>query len=473
MKTKLLLLVSFITLANLSVFGGHDIPTFFGGSSQKYTSVSASVRECSGQKEIYAYQSDRLLTPASVLKLYTTASALAILSPDYTFRTTLACKGNIQAGGILEGDLIVIGGGDPTLGSRYFKTDPIATFISGLQKKGIRQINGNICIDSHLYGREIVPNKWIWEDMGNYYGSGVWGLNYKDNTYELFLRSKSAGSKPEILKTNPVIPSIKFINQLRCKANNKDSAYIYGAPFQSERVILGSIPANKENFVIKGDMPEPARVFASDLASAIKQAGIKWSGKFVFEYESALKYDAVLCNHLSPKLSDICRSTNIYSNNLFAEGLLRAISLKKNNKPSYLDGVAVENKYWKGLGVDVTGIDLFDGSGLSPVNKIHTGFITHFLSKIYSGSSIGNTFAGTLPLVGKEGTVKNILNKKTYNAEIRLKSGSMGGVLAYAGYIKKEGKCYAVSIIVNNYNGTFIQTRNAIEKWLDALITSL
>ncbi|MGL5636560.1 MAG: D-alanyl-D-alanine carboxypeptidase/D-alanyl-D-alanine endopeptidase [Bacteroidales bacterium] len=473
MKTKLLLLVSFITLMNLTVFAGHDIPAFFGGSSQKYTSVSASVRECSGQKEIYAYQNDRLLTPASVLKLYTTASALAILSPDYTFRTTLACKGSIQAGGILEGDLIVIGGGDPTLGSRYFKTDPIASFINGLQKKGICQIKGNICIDSHLYGAEIVPNKWIWEDMGNYYGSGVWGLNYKDNTYELYLRSKSAGSKPEILKTNPVIPSIKFVNQLRSKANNKDSAYIYGAPFQNERVILGSIPANKESFVIKGDMPEPARVFASDLASALKQAGIKWDGNLVFEYESALKYDAVLCSHSSPKLSDICRITNIYSNNLFAEGLLRAISLKKNNRPSYLDGVEAENNYWKKQGVDVKGIDLFDGSGLSPVNKIHTGFITHFLSKIYSDSSFGNTFAGTLPLVGKEGTVKNMLNKKTYNAEIRLKSGSMGGVLAYAGYIKKGGRCYSVSIIVNNYNGTFIQTRNAIEKWLDALITSL
>ncbi|MGL5729882.1 MAG: D-alanyl-D-alanine carboxypeptidase, partial [Bacteroidales bacterium] len=105
MKTKLLLLVSFITLMNLTVFAGHDIPAFFGGSSQKYTSVSASVRECSGQKEIYAYQSDRLLTPASVLKLYTTASALAILSPDYTFRTTRACKGSIRAGGILVGDL--------------------------------------------------------------------------------------------------------------------------------------------------------------------------------------------------------------------------------------------------------------------------------------------------------------------------------------------------------------------------------
>lgn len=473
MKTKLLLFASFIMLANVPVFGGHDIPAFFGGSSQKYTSVSASVRECSEQKEIYAYQNDRLLTPASVLKLYTTASALAILSSDFTFRTTFAYKGNIQADGLLQGDVIVIGGGDPTLGSRYFKTDPIASFVSVLQKKGIRQIKGNICIDSHLYGAEIVPNKWIWEDMGNYYGSGVWGLNYKDNTYELFLRSKSAGSKPEILKTIPVIPSIKFINQLRSKPNNKDSAYIYGAPFQNERVILGSIPSNKESFIIKGDMPEPARVFASDLASAIKQAGIKWDGHFVFEYESAIKYDAVLYTYSSPKLSDICRITNIYSNNLFAEGILRAISLKKNQKPSYLDGVKAENNHWKKQGIDVKGIDLFDGSGLSPVNKIHTGFITHFLSKIYSDSSFGNTFAGTLPLVGKEGTVKNILNKKTYNAEIRLKSGSMGGVLAYAGYIKKGGKCYAVSIIVNNYNGTFIQTRNAIEKWLDALISSL
>ena len=470
MKRILLILVLmttylFVNAANAS--------SKFSKKIYKNSGISICVMNAANAKTEISHSKNLSLVPASVLKIVTTATALELLGPDYRFKTTLEYSGEI-VDGVLNGNLYVIGGGDPGLGSRHFNENPeefLNKWIEVLNDFGIKVINGDIIADAGYFGDEPVSPFWLWEDIGNYYAAGIWGLGLFDNSFTLNLKSGKPGTRPEIVSLNPEIPGLLIDNRLVSADNSKDSAYFYGGPMQSERVLHGTIPANRDWFSIKGDIPNPPFYFACLFRQKLMAGGIEVKGKPMTAPNSdgqGNQYKTTLIHiEYSMPLKRIIRITNEKSDNMFAEYLLRHIAKTAYQKPATArDGLNVIKEFWKNNNVDVSSLQMFDGSGLSPMDKLSSDFLVRVLYHMAKKSKYGDIFEESLPLAGIEGSVSGFLKDTPLVGKVRLKSGTMQGVTCYAGYYRKNGKLFIVSLMANHLYVPRNQVRKDFEDFL-------
>ncbi|MCP9611161.1 D-alanyl-D-alanine carboxypeptidase/D-alanyl-D-alanine endopeptidase [Coprobacter tertius] len=430
-------------------------------------------------KIIDAYAEEKVLLPASVLKLVTTSTVLEMYGPAHRFVTQVSYTGDIFSDGVLHGDLVIQGGGDPMLGSE-FGIRPVDSFLQelviALKEKGIKNIKGRILGDDSLFDNEGVSHKWLWEDLGNYYAAGSYGLNYRDNLYRLVLRSGKSGTKPLILKTIPVMKELSFVNYLVAKNNNADSVYIYGAPFSDRRYLYGSLPAGRSSFTVKGDIPDPAFFLVKTITDALVANHISVSGApdtYRRLVESGKKIPVgggiPILRFESDPLSHIVSITNKRSNNLFAETLLRQVALKKYDTASAGKGISVLCEYWKSKGLDISALQMYDGSGLAVTNRISP----LLLATILKQESCNDDFVYSLPEAGVEGTVKNLMKNSGLQGTLLLKSGSMAGVQCYAGYYIIASKRYPIVFMVNNFTCGRAELKAAIERFLKSSLSLL
>lgn len=436
--------------------------------------IAVLLADAENGQTVASFDSKRSLTPASILKVITTATVLEIFGPDYRIETHLEYTGKIDSDGTLHGDIYIRGGGDPTLGSEFLgrdKDDFLNTCVTLIKQAGIRKIDGRIFADESCFDIEGVSPKWLWEDLGNYFASGAYGISFCDNMYRLYFKSGKAGTTPEIIRTQPAM-NIRFINSLTTKSNNIDSAYIYGVPFSNERWIFGSIPAGQSNFFIKGDIPDPPLYLATQLSSALQSSGISIAYQpstyrlSKINLESFIFNRTILHTSYSPRLIDIIRETNVKSNNHYAEHLFKLIALSKHNQGSFVNAAETVYSFWKEKGIDLSGLFMYDGSGLSPVNRVSPEIMIALLVYMNTKSPYSADFYTSLPEAGKEGTVRNFLTKTALEGNVRMKSGSITNVQCYAGYLNKGNKRYAFCIMANDYTITRGSLRKAMEKMM-------
>jgi D-alanyl-D-alanine carboxypeptidase/D-alanyl-D-alanine-endopeptidase (penicillin-binding protein 4) len=190
------------------------------------------------------------------------------------------------------------------------------------------------------------------------------------------------------------------------------------------------------------------------------------TGKSEVEMQKATDSRIKLYTHYSPQLSEIIRMTNVHSNNNYAEHLLKHLALQRDSVATIDRALNFVYNYWKGKGIDVSGLFLYDGSGLSPKNAICADFICDLLAYMKQKSSYATTFYASLPVAGRNGTVASFLRSTTLNGKASVKSGSFKNVQTYAGYINKDGKDYVFCIIVNNFVGDRKKTVRLIEQLL-------
>lgn len=442
-------------------------------------SFSLIVKDVQDGKTVCSYDTDRLQSPASVLKTVATATALEILGEDYRYPTTLEYDGTLE-NGTLKGNLYIKGSGDPSLGSSYFAPDQnkfLSAWIAALQKAGIRRITGSIISDESIFDTEGASVKWLREDMGNYYAPGSYGLSVFDNMYKLSLQTGAVGSRPVLKGTEPNIPFIRFKNYLKTASVSSDSAYIIGAPLDDVRYLYGVLPANQEAYVLKGDIPDPALYLAHYLTDRLRQKGIQVDGApscYRIEAEENRwnkKERKEIVTTYSPTLREIASVCNHVSHNLYADALLKTIGMqykpRKNEViSSFGRGVQVVKEYWEKKGLDVFSLRMNDGSGLAPADKVSAGFMGELLAYMATESAVSEAFIASLPQAGIEGSVRNFLKGSKLQGKARLKSGGITGVRSYAGYITEDGKTYAVAIFSNNYSCPMNRMTGALEKLL-------
>lgn len=456
-------------------------------------SFSLLVKTLDEGKTIYAYDSLRYLTPASVLKTITTATALELLGSDYRFPTALEYDGEL-AEGILHGNLYIKGSGDPSLGSAHLKdkassrtleeNDFLSTWLAAIRQAGIREIRGAVVADESIFDTEGISGKTVYEDVGSYYGAGSYGLSVFDNLYRLYLETGAPGSRPQIQKTVPDLPSLRFHNHLQARTAASDSSFILGAPFAADRYLYGMVPAHRKSYVLKGDIPDPALFLAAYLTRQLRAHSIPVTGEpgCYRLWKEAGKWHSqprkTLITTYSPPLEELVRITNHASHNLYADALLKTLGLAYRPAPkeilsSFERGVRVVRAYWEEKGLDAASLCLYDGSGLAPADKLTTGFLVDLLRHMACQSTEAESFIHSLPLAGQKGTVAHFLKGSELQGKVRLKSGSMSGVKGYAGYVEKGGKYYAVALLVNNYTLEGRQLNKAIENLLLALFRPL
>ncbi len=426
-----------------------------------------------GSGEIIADINKSMSIPAaSTMKLVTTSCAIQILGTSYRFKTSIGYSGVLNdSTGVLDGDLYIIGGGDPTLGSKYYnkegnEKDFLYEWADTIKKMGIKQINGRIIADASLYKYQGVPSGWVWGDMGNYYGAGPSGLTIYDNMLKItFKTGEKKGDPTEIICMEPYIPLFQLLNTVSSDDSSRDNAYVFGAPYSNDWFVSGSIPKNKEEFTVKASIPDPEYVFAIEFASVLAENGIQFNYapttyRKLTNNSNFIKPEInVIYTHSSPSLTSIINWTNERSVNLFAEHLLTQISVHRSGYGSTYNGSLICEAYWK-TKIGSQGLFMTDGSGLSRSNAVSPMFFVEMLNIMKSSS----TFKSSLAICGKKGTMASLCKGTVAEGRVSGKSGTMTRMKAYTGYVDtKNGKKLAYAMVLNNYNCSTSQATKYFE----------
>ncbi len=478
-----LLIISSVPLFSLAQINSKldiEVEKLKNDDAMKHAQWSICVMPANKDTVLYEYNSSVSLIPASTMKIATTGAALSLLGKDFMFETKLEYDGKYDSlSGVINGNLYITGGGDPTLESEYFKKkgDTISIVVRWariLHAKGITKITGAVIADASIFDDNITPDEWIWGDMGNYYGAGACGLSYKDNKYSLLFTSGKTGTKAAIVKTLPTIYGMHVTNNV-IAGGTEDDAYIYGAPYDNYRFVRGTIPPDRNEYKVEGSIPDPALFCAEKLTRALKSEKIEVVEKPTTVRSLKLKKSYSVPNkhilhiHFSPSLDSIIHLTNLKSINLFAESMLKYISYNKSGLGTEVDGISIIKDFWKKQGVDVSGLFMNDGCGLARANVITTKTQTEML-KIMTKDKNYNTFYNSLPIAGMSGSLGGLCTGTFAENNLRAKSGYMTRARGYAGYVKnKKGELLCFSLLANNYDCTPTEMKKKLEKLLIAI----
>ncbi len=314
--------------------------------------------------------------------------------------------------------------------------------------------------DDSVFGSQSIPDGWIWMDVGNYYGAGTSGLTWRENQFDIKLKTGPEDTPIEISRTVPNTPYLNFKSELlNAPAGTGDHAYAYLPVGGKTMYLHGTYAADQYKKSISVAMPDPALFDAAfRLTDTLRRLGIIVST----EPESVLTLNAkgqalpAISNNLTtislPTLSKIIYWLNQKSINLYAEQLLKTIAWKSGKRPSTDNGVEVEQDFWKARGIDPHSLNVADGSGLSPGDRVTTMTMAMVL-KSAKGTDWYPDFYESLPV---------------YN-EMKMKSGSILNVLTYAGYQNHNSRELCFSIMVNNFNGSSKGIKEKIFRVLDEL----
>ena len=464
--------VRYFSLLFLLIFSGQilaqssfesAVETLLQQKDYKNASVGMNVVDLNSWKTVFSLDPNKLLVPASTMKMITSGTALEILGADYRFKTQISYTGNIGKDGVLDGDLVLIGGADPALGSEYFQ-DHYFEFLKNWAKQvkaaGIKKVKGNLILDSGIYDTERIPDSWVWGDIGNYYGAGPNAFTVFDNMYRItFSSPKKAGKLTTVIQTYPEINGLQIVNEVLSADNNSDNAYVFGGPFDKNRVIRGTIPRNRKAFTIKASVPNPAEVLADAFLHNLLAEGVFVDGEIHFEKNVSNKTKLIFSQE-SPTLAEIAEVLNHESVNLFAEHFLKQIAVEKSGLGNRNDAIDLVKAYWEEQGLGMENIFMEDGSGLSHFNAVSPAFFTRFLIRMASNDA----FVESLPVAG-EGTFKRFDTKQLSGKTLQAKSGSMTRVRCYSGYLTTDkGHKLVFSFMFNHFGGSHSALIKEIEQ---------
>lgn len=421
-------------------------------------SVSALAVRLSDGKQLAEYDSDRRLVPASVTKIFTTAAALRTLGSDARIPTAFAISDDRRS-------LIVHGAFDPTVGSKYFKGNSIdkiaANLANALHSLGVDSLS-NLSIDLSLTPESEYNGCRLWEDMGSFFGATPTVVMDRDNELSLYFNAPKGVDQP--CRLDSVVPNI-------CGRMPRTSVTTYNGFADHCLVYLldttywlaaGQIPQNRKAFRVKVAAPTPELNYANHLASQLAKRGIHVAH---VNKVTDLPVDSTIFTSFSPTIAEIVRQTNTHSVNLFADAL--ALYLSTNNattRASWDNAANAVVSFWdKQLGIHP---NFRDGSGLAPQNNVTAADVVALL-KDMRRSDVWTQFQRSLPRMGVEGTWANVGKQTPLEGRVRAKSGSMTGVVAYAGYMSlTNGDEVAFCVIVNHSDEKPSVVKNKIVNWL-------
>lgn len=382
------------------------------------------------------------MAPASTQKIITAATAFELLKPGYRFKTTFNTQGATKDS-IVSGDLVIKGFGDPTLGSTRWKYTQDSVLFRQLKKallqKGIKSFRGDLLFDLQAFETQSIPGGWCIDDVGNYYGAGCYAINWKENQYDIFLQSgQKEGSSVNIKKVSPFSTLFEFSSEAIAMGSS-DEAYIFLPIDYPEAVIRGSIPAGENNYSISAAAVQPYLNLVNECKSKTKlfTPAVDASTPFVAKINtnSPLPFQN-LYTHYSPTLDSLIYWFLQKSINLYGEAIVKAISFEKDSLGSTERGIQLIQSFWSDKGLDAYSLNMLDGSGLSPQNRVTPRALVSILQYAV-GRPWFQSFFQALP---------------TYNG-IKMKSGTIGGVKGFAGYhTASDGRQYSFAILVNNYD---------------------
>lgn len=456
-----------------------ELERFSGDSVLKNGSFGFLVVDAGTGEIVVSVNPDLSLVPASTMKLFTTAAALEILGPGRRFRTALSYSGEI-VNGVLNGNIVVRGGGDPTLGMGDQTRKILYSNWAGLiRKAGIDSVNGSVVGDGTLFDKDYIPYTWTWGEINLGYCAAASGLSVNGNVFTLFLEARKRDFyRPSLEKITPYIPEQEFENRTVETETAEEEIYLVGHPFSDQKMIRGVIPAGKAEASLIAAISNPPLAFASDFRNALMLKGVKVSGKAysLADSDSIRKVLAgsrytELSGISSPNVASIVYTVNQNSYNFFAETILKHIGLKIMRYGSTDAGAKAVYNFFRNKGMDTDGFYIFDGSGISRFNSVTARQMVWVLQYMTRSTEYA-TYRQSLSVAGTSGTLSHILTGTPAQGNLLAKSGTMSRVKSYAGYVKTtSGRDLIFAVIVNNFNGTSQEMTRKLERLMEAMTT--
>ena len=428
--------------------------------------MSVLVQNLKTGEVIDSYRADKVVPPASVMKLLTTGAALEMLGPGFRFPTILEYTGTIE-NGVLYGDLYIKGTCDPSLGWKG-RTAFLDKWVKAIRAGGISRIEGSVIADMTMLDGDAQNPGWLCEDAGNYYAPGIFALNYYGNTMNIVLKSAEPGTVATILSTEPKVEGIEFINRVRCDRIQYDGAFVSGLPYSKERYLTGAVPSNLGTFGVKGDLPNPGLLLAQHLTSRLRDAGITVRHEAAYEadFNPLTPPRNELYTHYSPPLSELIQETNVNSNNLYAEALFRYLGARLTLPGTIHNSQEVLRDFWRRRGVNIQNAIIKDGCGLAPQDAVSAKTFVQLLT-FMSHSDNRDAWMASLPISGQTGTLTSLCPKTPLEGRIHAKSGTIAGTKNFAGYIDMpNGDTLVFAILVNSAPGKARNIQTVIQQYL-------
>jgi serine-type D-Ala-D-Ala carboxypeptidase/endopeptidase (penicillin-binding protein 4) len=420
---------------------------------------------------VYGRDARRLFIPASNTKIVVAAVASALLPPEWTVRTSLYGNGPL-AGGVLQGDLVLYGRGDPTFGKRCFATDTLREgacetdsfsrlreLAEGLRRRGVKEVRGDLVGDGSYFEPETVHPGWEAFDLNWWYAAPVTALGFNDNSVDFVWGPAAVPGAPAVITMSPDVGDVVFENRtVTVPAGGRSDIgdRFYREPgtlhVWAEGTAALDRPTQTESFA----MPDPNLFTARALRQVLQEAGIAITGTTRSTTDSMLyrqaRASAPLAEITSRPLGDWIFPILNRSQNWFAEMVLKQLGRQFGRGGSWTEGLAVERRFLiDSVRVDSTEFSLVDGSGLSSGNLITPLAFTRILRYIRAHPR-ARTFLAGLPQSGQVGSLRKRFLGTPLEGRVRAKDGSIGGVNSLSGFIERpDGKVWTFSVQANHH----------------------
>ena len=440
---------------------------------------------------LYDLNSGDHFTPASNAKLFTTALALAALGPDYRVRTTIASSGTLDANGLLDGDLVLIGRGDANLSNRKFPYEKkverdgppekvLAELADAVAARGVKEISGDIIADDTLFQLERFPTGWTVDDILWPYGAAVSAIAVNDNVFALDVRPGALAGDPATTLVNPASDFYTIENLIRTGPRGSEQKLsVVREPGSRLIRVSGTMPAGGASHGLTIAIEEPAEYAANLLAHLLESRGIQVQGVarglHAFDVNdpaispSNHPAETILAEHASLPLAEDIRLTNKNSENLHAELQLLLAAHEKAGATNYEQAEKFASDFFTTAGIADGDVVLSDGSGLSRRDLVTPRAVVQLL-RYAASRPWGELYRSSLPVAGEDGTLTERMKNTSAAGRIFAKTGTFEHVNALSGYaITLSGMHLTFSILGNNNNSS-AQTVDAV---VDAIAVAM
>lgn len=438
--------------ANLS----SQISKLIQQSKAKDAFWSIMVRDTTG-KPIFNYDSEKLIHPASNLKLLTSAAILNELGPDYTYKTKVYGIGK-KSGDTWQGDIIIRGSGDPSISGEFYMDDRFHVFdkfFTALDSMGISKINGNIIGNDGFFDQQAYPEGWSWQDLSFYYGVEISALSFNNNAVDLTVYANGEiGEKPKIEWFPFDTDYVDFVNEQVITPPDTEYDEFYRRILGTNTIILGStLPkgyVEKESLSIM----DASRYFLDTFKKYLEDGGIEVNGRLIVDNQQAdwnNKEYTEIASHESVPLRKLLTRINKNSDNFYTEILLKTMAAEHFDAPGSTElGISLVKDFAHSMKMDTTKIVMSDGSGMSSSTLVRVADLSKMLIKMRTHKNF-DAYKNSLSIGGIDGSLQHRFSG-SLKGNVFGKTGYVSGVRTLSGYLNsKSGRKLAFSIVTNNF----------------------
>ena len=449
----------------------HDIDTLLSAPAFDRSFWAVLVNSLATGETLYTANARKLLLPASNMKIVTLAAAADRLGWDYTYETRLQATASIEAG-ILNGDVVAVGSGDPSIGVRD-GPHVFDEWAEQLKARGLRRIEGRIIGDDDAFDDEALGAGWTWDDLGEGYSAGVSALQFNENTIRATIVPGRRAGDPAVATIEPVGSGVIVDNAVTtAPPGSATSIDALRLPGSAHLALHGVVSLDAAPAVRTFSVENPTLFFVTVLRNTLIAHGIDVRGPAVDidDVGDAPSRDAPsLVFHRSPPLSELAVTLMKASQNLYAETFLKTLGAQAA-APTFAGGLAATRAAMEMWGVEPGGLIMRDGSGLSRYNYATAQTLVAILTHIDRDAKLRGPFEAALPIAGKDGTLSRRMAATAAEGNARAKTGSLSHARALSGYVRTaDGEPVVFSIIANNFDAAAA----VVDQATDAIVVRL